>query len=124
MQLYICDEKQRKRRNQIHVQCCHADIQTSTQTDLATVAVPFTNLFFLNELSIKRKKNLKGQEYGAVIQILTGIVVKWSYFTFTNVNTNNAMTSLRVHGMSWKQQLVHLTKSLFKHETYFFYCIY
>lgn len=36
------------------------------------------------------------------------------------------MTSLRVcyFCMSWKQQLVHQTRSLLKHQTYFYNCIY
>lgn len=64
-----------------------------------------------------------GQEYGSAIQILTGIYieVKWSHFTSTNANTNSIVTSLRVchFCMSWKQQLVHQTRSLLKHQTYF-----
>lgn len=69
-----------------------------------------------------------GQEYGSAIQILTGIYieVKWSHFTSTNANTNSTVTSLRVcyFCMSWKQQLVHQTRSLLKHQTYFYNCIY
>lgn len=99
-------------------------ILNSTQTDWATVAPPLLRWFFFFKFSYRQKG---GGAYGlrirSAIQILTGIYieVKWSHFTSTNANTNSIVTSLRVcyFCMSWKQQLVHQTRSLLKHQTYF-----